>query len=172
MLQLPPVIAGTSSLGNLYTALSPEKKKQIVAAYLNASPRPAVFDSAGKYGAGMALEALGRCLKELGVPPEEVMISNKLGWIRTPLTAQEPTFEPGVWKNLQHNARQQIGYHQIMAAIRFALAIPGIHSIALSSSSPERTRENLQMTRAHIPEAFWGEMKARGLLPANATTPQ
>ncbi|WP_127124557.1 aldo/keto reductase [Pseudoflavitalea rhizosphaerae] len=334
MVQLPPVIAGTSSLGNLYTALPPEKKKQIVAAYLETAGRPAVFDCAGKYGAGLALEALGRCLKELGVPPEEVMISNKLGWVRTPLESAEPVFEPGIWKDLRHDARQQIGYDEIMecfeqgnellgdynagmvsihdpdeylfaagseedaevrytnildgyraltdlkqqglvdsigigskdwktiqrisgdimldwvmfansltiyshptalmnfvnelsangvtvinsavfhggfltggdyfnyrrvsrdieahrdlfvwrdrfyticrefginpasAAIRFALDIPGVHSIALSSSSPARTRENLLMTDAVIPQEFWQEMKVRGLLSENVS---
>ncbi|QEC45181.1 aldo/keto reductase [Pseudobacter ginsenosidimutans] len=331
MLQLPPVIAGTSSLGNLYVVLPPEKKKMIVAAYLEAVDRPAVFDCAGKYGAGLALETLGQCLKELGVPPEDVMISNKLGWIRTPLLSAEPGFERDVWKDLRHDARQQIGYDEIMecyeqgnellgdynarmvsihdpdeylfaarseqdanaryrnildgyraladlkekgmvdsigigskdwktiqrisrditldwvmfansitiyshpqellnfvnelsdkgiavinsavfhggfltgsdyfnyqrvsrnneayqelflwrdrfhvickefgispatAAIRFALEIPGVCSIALSSSSPVRTSENLLMADAVIPGEFWEEMKARGLLPA------
>ena len=53
----------------------------------------AVFDSAGKYGAGLALEVLGKALEELGVPPEKVLISNKLAWKRVPLTTPEPTFE-------------------------------------------------------------------------------
>jgi len=56
----------------------------------------AVFDSAGKYGAGLALEVLGQCLEELNVPPEKVVISNKLAWKRIPLPeGAEPTFEPG-----------------------------------------------------------------------------
>ncbi|WP_261387862.1 aldo/keto reductase [Chitinophaga pinensis] len=67
MIQLPPVIAGTSSLGNLYKEIPFEQKKEIVRAHIEASATPAVFDSAGKYGAGLALETLGQCLKELGV---------------------------------------------------------------------------------------------------------
>lgn len=31
-----------------------------------------MFDSAGKYGAGLALEELGLCLEELGVEPDKV----------------------------------------------------------------------------------------------------
>lgn len=108
MIQLPKVIAGSSALGNLYEALPFEQKKEVVKAFIEASPAPAVFDSAGKYGAGLALETLGRCLEELEISPDEVVISNKLGWVRTPLTTPEPTFEPGVWKNLQHDARQKI----------------------------------------------------------------
>ena len=39
----------------------------------------AVFDSAGKYGAGLALEVIGKALEELGVPPEKVMFHPKVG---------------------------------------------------------------------------------------------
>lgn len=41
--------------------------------------KPVVFDCAGKYGAGLALQSLGNCLKILNVKPENVLISNKLG---------------------------------------------------------------------------------------------
>jgi len=114
MISLPTVIAGTSALGNLYETLPFEQKKQIVQAYLETAGTPAVFDCAGKYGAGLALETLGACLKELDVPPGEVMISNKLGWSRTPLTTPEPTFEPGVWKDLEYDAVQKISYDGII----------------------------------------------------------
>jgi D-threo-aldose 1-dehydrogenase len=115
MSTLPTVISGTSSLGNLYEALPFERKTAIVKAYIEANGFPAVFDTAGKYGAGLALETLGECLRTLGVQQHQVIISNKLGWARIPLTTEEPTFEPGVWKNLQHDARQQISYDGIIA---------------------------------------------------------
>ena len=47
-------------------------------------------------------------LQELGVPPDKVLISNKLAWKRVPLTTPEPTFEPGVWVNLKNDAVQDI----------------------------------------------------------------
>lgn len=112
---LPKVIFGTSALGNLYTALDYKDKLAIVAECIRHSPKPVVFDSAGKYGAGLALESLGASLKDLGVQPEDVIISNKLGWMRTELLGSEPTFEPGVWKNLQYDAIQNISYDGIMA---------------------------------------------------------
>lgn len=112
---LPRVIAGTSLLGNLYEAYSYEQKKEIVKAYIEATNGTPVFDSAGKYGAGLALETLGKCLRELAIKPGEVIISNKLAWMRTPLTTAEPTFEPGVWKDLQYDAVQKISYKGIIA---------------------------------------------------------
>ncbi|TSJ36490.1 aldo/keto reductase [Mucilaginibacter corticis] len=113
-LELPPILFGTSGLGNLYVALSDTDKKDIVAECIRHSKKPVVFDSAGKYGAGLALESLGKCLRRLRVAPDEVLISNKLGWLRTELTTSEPTFEPGVWKELQYDARQKISYDGIL----------------------------------------------------------
>lgn len=114
-IQLPKVIFGTSALGNLYTALNYTDKLAIVEECIRHSPKPVVFDSAGKYGAGLALEALGKSLKDLGVHPQDVLISNKLGWMRTELQGSEPTFEPGVWKDLKYDAVQNISYDGIIA---------------------------------------------------------
>lgn len=114
LFQIPPVIFGTSGLGNLFTALEDTVKLEIVKQSLEHARKPVVFDSAGKYGAGLALETLGKCLRQLGVKPDEVIISNKLGWLRTELKTPEPTFEPGVWKNLQHDAVQRISYAGIL----------------------------------------------------------
>lgn len=113
-LHLPKVVFGTSGLGNLFTALDDDIKLQIVKESIEQSAVPAVFDSAGKYGAGLSLESIGRCLRTLNVPQQKVIISNKLGWYRVPLTTPEPTFEPGVWKNLQHDAVQKISYTGII----------------------------------------------------------
>lgn len=111
---LPKVIFGTSGLGNLYVALPDDVKRSIVKECIKHSPRPVVFDSAGKYGAGLALEVLGRSLKELNISPADVLISNKLGWWRTELKTAEPTFEPGIWKNLEYDAIQKISYDGIL----------------------------------------------------------
>jgi len=114
VISLPPIIFGTSGLGNLFVALDEQEKLKIVSECVRLSGEKVVFDSAGKYGAGLALETLGKCLKQLNVPQEKVIISNKLGWLRTELTTEEPTFEPGVWKNLKHDAVQKISYDGIM----------------------------------------------------------
>ena len=111
----PEVIFGTSGLGNLYVALPEEHKTKIVSACVQHGRQPVVFDTAGKYGAGLALESLGVGLRNAGVAPENVIISNKLGWMRTELKTAEPTFEPGVWQNLKHDAVQQISAEGIIA---------------------------------------------------------
>jgi D-threo-aldose 1-dehydrogenase len=113
-INLPPVIIGTSGLGNLYQAAPYETKLAIVKACIQYSPGIAVFDSAGKYGAGLALKVLGQCLRELNVKPEDVIISNKLAWFQTELTTPEPTFEKGVWKDIDHDAIQKISYEGIL----------------------------------------------------------
>jgi len=115
---LPRVIFGTSALGNLYTALPYEVKEEIVGECVRNSQGTVLFDSAGKYGAGLALESLNKCLDNLNVVPESVIVSNKLGWYRTDLRAPEPTFEPGVWKDLKFDAVQKISYEGILECFK------------------------------------------------------
>lgn len=104
----PPIVFGTTPLGNIYRIVPEETKRELIAAWFRHAPRPVFIDTAGKYGAGLALESLGRHLAALGVPPDEVVISNKLGWKRAPLRTPEPTFEPGAWFGLEHDAIQRI----------------------------------------------------------------
>lgn len=112
--RVPPLVFGTSCLGNLYEALPRATKLAISREWFAHVPAPVVLDSAGKYGAGLALEVIGANLRELGVAPDTVVISNKLGWLRTPLRTPEPTFEPGVWAGLAHDAAQRIDYAGIL----------------------------------------------------------
>ncbi|AWB68232.1 L-fucose dehydrogenase [Saccharobesus litoralis] len=112
--ELPKIIFGTSSLGNLFVELESDVKNELVKAAVENSPGETLFDSAGKYGAGLALESLAAGLKALNVAPDQVKISNKLGWKRVPLTTDEPTFEPGAWINLKHDAVQDISYQGIL----------------------------------------------------------
>jgi D-threo-aldose 1-dehydrogenase len=117
-LDLPPIIFGTSGLGNLFVALPEEEKLNIITECVRLSKGKLVFDTAGKYGAGLALETLGKLLKQLNVSRKEVIISNKLGWLQVELKTPEPTFEPGVWKDLKHDAVQKISYDGIMECFR------------------------------------------------------
>ena len=67
---LPPVIFGTSGLGNLFVALTEEEKLNILKECVRLSIGNVLFVSAGKYGAGLALETLGKLLKKLNVSEE------------------------------------------------------------------------------------------------------
>mgnify|MGYP003859563597 CR=1 FL=1 len=113
-IQVPSIVFGTSALGNLFTALDPKVKQEIVAESIRYTQPQTFFDSAGKYGAGLALESLGNALNALGVPKDQVVVSNKLGWVRAPLIGNEPQFEKGVWRDLKHDAVQKISYNGIL----------------------------------------------------------
>ena len=132
-LVVPPIIYGTSFLGNLYKELPWETKLSIMREWFNASDLPVVVDSAGKYGAGLALEVIGRGLKELGIATEKVMISNKLGWYRVPLKGEEPTFEKGAWANLKNDAVQKISYEGILECWKQGNELLGDYSAGLVS---------------------------------------
>ncbi len=113
-LHVPRIIYGTSYLGNLYRALPYEEKLALMQKWFECTEKPVVIDTAGKYGAGLALETIGMGLADLGVAPEDVLISNKLGWYRVPLTHDAPTFEPGAWAGLENDAVQTFGYEGIV----------------------------------------------------------
>jgi D-threo-aldose 1-dehydrogenase len=113
-LTIPPIVYGTSYLGNLYKDIGYDKKLELAKGWFDCTEKPVVIDSAGKYGAGLALEMIGKLLSDLNVSVNDVVISNKLGWYRVPLTTPEPTFEPGVWENLKFDAVQRISYQGII----------------------------------------------------------
>jgi D-threo-aldose 1-dehydrogenase len=116
MSSYPPLIFGTSSLGNLYVALSRETKRSIISEVVKQADIhncSVMFDTAGKYGAGLALEELGAILTELGISPQEVAISNKLGWKRVPLQTSGPTFELDIWVGITNDAVQVISHDGI-----------------------------------------------------------
>jgi D-threo-aldose 1-dehydrogenase len=113
-LKVPPIVFGTSCLGNLYEIVPDETKLAIVSEIFRHCPAPVVLDSAGKYGAGLALEVIGDCLRKLRIPQTNVVISNKLAWYRVPLRGVEPTFERGVWAGIQNDAEARISYDGIL----------------------------------------------------------
>jgi D-threo-aldose 1-dehydrogenase len=171
-LSVPRVIFGTSSLGNLYRALPYESKREIVGECLARVGAPVVFDSAGKYGAGLALETLGRALRDLGARPADVVISNKLGWMRVPLRAPEPTFEPGAWKDLEHDAEQRIDAEGIIRCWRqgnellgpgFEARLVSVHDpdeyLAAAAGDADRRRRFGQVLDAY---GALGDLRSRG----------
>ena len=124
-LTAPPVIFGSTSLGNLFRVFSYESKLETVRQIFEHIPKPVLIDSAGKYGAGLSLEVLGQCLRELGIEEGDLIISNKLAWLRKPLTTPEPTFEPGAWFGLEHDAVQDISYDGILKCFEQGLELLG-----------------------------------------------
>jgi len=113
-ISIPPIVYGTSFLGNLYRKINDDVKFNIMQNWFAAGSSPVCIDTAGKYGAGLALEVIGKGLSALGIDPEHIIMSNKLGWYRVPLTTDDPTFEPGIWADLQYDAIQKISYQGIL----------------------------------------------------------
>lgn len=175
-LSLPRIIFGTSCLGNLYEVVADDRKRRIVEEIVQHSPAPAVFDSAGKYGAGLALEVIGKMLRQLGVRPAEVLISNKLGWYRVPLRGAEPTFERGVWAGIEHDAESRINYEGILQCYEQGCELLGpdyppqvvsVHDpdeyLAAARSSEDRQRRFADVLGAY--RALF-ELKQRGAIRA------
>jgi D-threo-aldose 1-dehydrogenase len=149
LMNLPPILFGTSCLGNLYRACPDAVKIEILGEIFGSAPAPVVLDSAGKYGAGLALEVIGRGLRELEVKPDAVVISNKLAWRRVPLATAEPTFEPGVWAGLQHDAVQDISYDGILRCWEQGLQLLG---------APYRP----EIVSVHDPDEYLARADAQG----------
>jgi len=138
-LQVPQVVYGTSYLGNLYKELSYEEKRELMKRWFDCTEKPVVIDTAGKYGAGLALEVIGKGLARLGVSPCDVVISNKLGWYRVPLLTDEPTFEPGAWVGLTNDAVQTFGYDEIIQCFKQGEELLGgtYHAEVVSVHDPD-----------------------------------
>lgn len=178
-LTVPQVVYGTSYLGNLYTALSYQEKLELIKKWFECTEKPVLIDTAGKYGAGLALEVIGQGLGDLGIDPAEIIISNKLGWYRVPLTTDEPTFEPGAWADLENDCIQTFGYEGIIKCFeqgnellggRYKSEVVSIHDpdeYLLAADSPEdrekRLLEILESYRALFDLKKEGRVKAVGI---------
>jgi D-threo-aldose 1-dehydrogenase len=154
-LHVPPIVFGTSCLGNLYEALPWETKLGIMREWFASVQPPVVLDSAGKYGAGLALEMIGKGLRELGIKPDQVVISNKLAWLRTPLKTPEPTFEPGAWVGLEHDAEQKITYDGIRAC--FTQGCELLAPPAGTPALPNNATYKPQLASVHDPDEYVGK---------------
>ncbi len=132
-IRVPAVVFGTSSLGNLFQRVPDETKREIIQQWFASMPHEIVADSAGKYGAGLALEVMGREFASGGIDPDRIVISNKLGWRRAPLAGDEPTFEPGAWVDLEYDAVQDIGYEGILHCWEEGCELLGAYRPALVS---------------------------------------
>lgn len=156
--QWPKVIFGSTPLGNIYRAVEESTKREIITEWFKHQSEPVFVDSAGKYGAGLALESMAKHFNDLEIDPDSVVISNKLGWKRVPLTSSEPTFEPGAWFGLKHDATQVISYDGIMECFEQGNHLLGDYRAQMLSvhdpdeylqaaSSPDERAERLENIR-------------------------
>ena len=50
------------------------RKIILIKGWFNVSDGKVMIDSAGEYGAGLALEVIGKGFNQLGIPPEQITI--------------------------------------------------------------------------------------------------
>lgn len=176
---VPSVIYGTSYLGNLYRELDFNQKLKLMSTWFECTEKPVVIDTAGKYGAGLALEVIGKGLSELGVDPGDIIISNKMGWYKVELKYPEPLFEPGVWKNLRNDAVQSFGYSDIIKCFEQGSLLLGgtyrtdlvsvhdpdeyLHAADNDDTRKKRYDEILESYRALFDLKKKGEVRAVGI---------
>ena len=178
-IHIPGIIYGTSYLGNLFRILTEEEKLSIVKKWFECTEKPVVIDTAGKYGAGLALEMIGKLLEKEGINSSDVIISNKLGWYQVPLTTSEPGFEPGVWAGINHDAIQKISYRGILECweqgsrllgTKYRADLLSVHDpdeYLNSAKNPDERKEKfndiLEAYRALFELKEKGEIKAVGI---------
>jgi D-threo-aldose 1-dehydrogenase len=78
-LQVPPVVFGTAALGNVGRVVTEQTKFAIIGEWFRHVRPPVLIEAAYEYGDGMALEVLGRVLRRLDVPSDEVIIQLTFG---------------------------------------------------------------------------------------------
>ena len=57
------------------------------------------------------------------------------------------------------------------AALQFPLAHSAVASVVPGAITPQEALQNAEALREHVPAAFWEELKADGLLRADAPVP-
>lgn len=68
------------------------------------------------------------------------------------------------WRNDFFQLCHEFNIKPVEACVKFALSAPGVVSIALSTTNPKRVKENIDMAYVEIPQEFWVQMKAKGLI--------
>ncbi|MEP7008196.1 MAG: aldo/keto reductase [Sphingomonas bacterium] len=57
------------------------------------------------------------------------------------------------------------------AAIRFVSAHPAVATVVLAGANAEEVEQNIGAATADVPDAFWADLKAQGLIPDSAPVP-
>ncbi|MDH7569080.1 MAG: aldo/keto reductase, partial [Armatimonadota bacterium] len=68
------------------------------------------------------------------------------------------------WRQRFFDLCQRYGVSPAEACVQFGLSGPGVVSIALNTSKPNRVAENARLVQAEVPPAFWQACKEEGLI--------
>lgn len=59
----------------------------------------------------------------------------------------------------------------IAAALHFPLGHPAVKTVIPGGSTPDEVRQNVEVFNTSIPDALWSDLKSKGLIRADAPTP-
>jgi D-threo-aldose 1-dehydrogenase len=59
----------------------------------------------------------------------------------------------------------------IEAALHFVLGHPAVKTVIPGANSPQQVNDNLLLLKARVPPALWADLKAEGLVRADAPEP-
>jgi D-threo-aldose 1-dehydrogenase len=68
------------------------------------------------------------------------------------------------WRDDFFQLCQSFDIKPAAACVQFALKVPGVTSVALSTTEKKRVKENIDLASVTIPNEFWRGMKAKGLI--------
>ncbi|WP_189458102.1 aldo/keto reductase, partial [Echinicola pacifica] len=68
------------------------------------------------------------------------------------------------WRDRFFAACKDFGITPAHACVQFGLSAPGVTSVALSTTEPEKVKRNVDSTQQSLPAEFWSELHQRGLL--------
>ncbi|RYE24647.1 MAG: aldo/keto reductase, partial [Sphingobacteriaceae bacterium] len=74
------------------------------------------------------------------------------------------------WRDSFFKLCDQFNIQPAEACFSFGSKVPGVNSVALSTSKPEKIKGNIEMATKKIPSAFWQAMQKAGLLNQNDTS--
>jgi len=78
-LSVPPIVFGTSALGNVGRVITEQSKLAICGEWFQQVAPPAAVEVAYEHGDGMALEVLGRMLRRMEIGSDEVIVCLSVG---------------------------------------------------------------------------------------------
>jgi D-threo-aldose 1-dehydrogenase len=81
-LRVPPIVFGSSALGNVRRVIPDQTRQALCTAWLRAVEPPVFVETSIHYGSGLALEAISRMLRRLSIRPTDLILSLQLGWRR------------------------------------------------------------------------------------------
>ena len=78
-LMVPPIVFGTSALGNVGRVITEQSKLAICGEWFQQVAPPIAVEVAYEHGDGMALEVLGRMLRRMEIGGDEVVVQLSIG---------------------------------------------------------------------------------------------